>query len=274
MNGWWWLAAITWAAFIAVVEAVPQAEALRVEMNHRLRPPLPWRERLGRAWRQLPTRLIRPGTQKELAVTGVPLSVYASRLMLFGVLGAFATFLEVTWWAMPVGALAGVAIPRMQLHRQFVNWRMLVVGSSADLVLFLKARLQAGETVEQAIRSIQPHLRGALRVEWNRVIASRDSGAPFRDCLYALGDKLEDRDFNAVMHQLALYDRQAVPEEPFGSLAVHISRMQLLRREYLTRKSTSSITALTGVAMFTAMIAILAPTLYLMFVNGLSGIPL
>jgi len=275
MSAWWVVAAVAWAALAWVAAGVPEGEALRAEVRQRLAPPKPWRARLAEVWLAAPGRFIGAGTRRELEATGTPVAAYASRLGLFAGFGALAFGLDFRSPFMAVlGGAAGAGVARWMLRRRWAGWRTELIAASVDLTLFLKARLQSGETVEQAVRGVRRHLKGALRVEWDRMLAMREAGAPLREGLYALGDLVGDRDFVAVLHQLALYEAEAVPPDPFGTLAPHLARMQALRREYLVRRSSSSITVLAGVAMLTALVSAVGPALYLLWVQSLSNIPL
>jgi pilus assembly protein TadC len=144
----------------------------------------------------------------------------------------------------------------------------------SDVVVLVKARLQAGETVRQAVRHVAPQLPQPVRTEWQRLVDRLDAGYAFSEAIAALVDQVPDRDVAAVLHQLHVYDRDSVPPDPFGTLAAHLSRMKLVKRDYVVRRATSAITVYTGVAFFVAMVSMLGPTLYGLWVNSVGSMPL
>ncbi|MCL8208619.1 MAG: type II secretion system F family protein [Actinomycetia bacterium] len=272
MGMWGVIAGCAWglAAYWAV--AVSPAAALRQELEARWTPPRPWRARLLAALARRGGLLA--ALRHELAATDTDPRAFALRTAGFAAAGTLLMGLDGGPAFAPVGALLGAGVARLWLARRYRGWLAEVVGALGDLVLLLKARLQAGDTVEQAVEAVTPHLTGALRVEWERLVARRQSGLPLREALWAFADRVYDRDAAAVIAQLAHYDREAVPAEPFGTLAGHLTRIQLLRRDYLVRRATSTITVYAGLALFAAMVSALGPALYVLWVQSISGVPL
>lgn len=269
---WGVLAAIAWGVAAYLTWAVSPAAALRQELAARWTPPRPWRARIADALARRGGLLA--AIRHELDATDTDPRAFALRGVGFAAAGALLLGVDAGPALAPVGALLGAAIARLMLARRYRHWLAEVVGALGDLVLLLKARLQAGDTVEQAVVAVAPHLPGALRVEWARLVARRQSHVPLADALWAFADRVYDRDAAAVIAQLVHYDRASVPADPFGALAGHLARIQLLRRDYLVRRATSTITVYAGLALFAALVAALGPALYLLWVNSVSGIPL
>ena len=74
--------------------------------------------------------------------------------------------------------------------------------------------------------------------------------------------RVTDHDAAAVLQQLVVYDRESVSPRSVWHLDRAFKPVKLLKRDYLVRRSTQSITAYTGLAFFLAMISVLAPLLY------------
>ncbi len=254
---------------------ISPAESLRAEIASGLRPKAPLKQRLRERLVALATgRFVSQTVRQQLDATGQTLAAYLQRALLYIIGGAVLVWLDAGPIGAPVGALLGLGIARLLLWRRYNSWLQEVVGEAGDLVTYLQVRLHAGSTVEQAVAAVAPQLRGPLRVEWERMLAQRRSGASMRDAILRLSDRVYDRDFGAVMSQLVVYDRESVPEEPFGNLAGHLARIRQLRREYLVHRSTSSITVLTGIAVFMAIASAVAPTLYLLWVQSIGQMQL
>ncbi len=256
--------------------AVSEAETLRQEVENRLAPPPPLRERvrLSIVGAVQHHRWISDKTLYQLEITGQSVTTYEMRSIMIGILAAVVLGLDMSMYLAPLGLFLGFAMNKLLLTRKFNGWRTEIVVNTGNLVLFLKALLQAGNTVEQAIQAVTHQLTGPLQVEWARMVAARDSGVSLRQALSGLSERINDRDFSAVLSQLIVYERESVPDEPFGNLSGHLMRIQMLNREYLTKRSTSTITLYAGIAMFSAMIAGVGPALYIMLVQSLGGTPL
>ena len=160
------------------------------------------------------------------------------------------------------------------LHQQYATWVTRVTAQMSDVVVLLKARLQAGETVPQAVRHVGTQLTPPVQTQWQRLVQHLDAGVPFSEAIGAFMDQVPERDVAAVMQQLVVYDRESVPAEPFGTLAAHLSRMKLLKRDYLVKRASGMITVYTGVAFLVAVVSVLGPTLYGLWVSTVSGMPL
>lgn len=262
------IAALTFAFAVYLAVAISPAETLRREALTRLRPPPGLRQRLHeRLGAMASGRFLSRTVRAQMEATGLSTARYLQRGLVYGLFGVMLLGFDAGTAVAPLGIVLGLAFSRLLLWRRYCGWLAEVVGNTADLVTFLKVRLQAGDTVEQAVHAVTSQLRGALLVEWKRMLAERESGADLREALLHLGDRVYDRDFGAVMGQLAVYDRESVPEEPFQNLAGHLARIGQLRREYLVRRSTSSISVLTGIAVFSAVLTVVAPTLYLLWMQ-------
>lgn len=271
------LAALSFGVAVYLWRGVSPVQAALDTVDDRMRPAaLPMRERLVQ-WTEHRARRVpfyNQAVRDELdRVQGVP-SRYLTQVVLLGCVGLVATGEDLTWWLAPIGVLIGMMIPRMLLMRQYHRWLQLVLTDTPDLVTILSARFQSGDTVPQAIIGAADQLSGPLGQEWHRVASLVHTGLPLADVLRALGDRVHDRDFDAVLAQLLVYDRESVPAEPFGSLSAHLDRLKLLRREYLVKRSTSTVTILAGVSMMTAMICLLGPMVYLLWTQALTGLPI
>jgi Flp pilus assembly protein TadB len=246
---------------------VSAGEALRNEVR-----PHPARASPRRV--QVLDRLLTAEIRRELALTGTPPRQYLLKSLVMGAGGALLFGLAFQPVVAVPGFLLGVGANRMTLRRRFTGWRQEVVSRSGDLATLLKIRLQAGETVDQAVRAVLPELKGALRVEWERMLAEREAGKALRDALRSLSDRVADRDVTAILTALEAYDRDSVPEDPFHDLAGHIAHVRAIRREYEVRRSTSNITLLVGVAFFSAFLTGVAPAVYVLWVQATQGVPI
>ncbi|MDA8192735.1 MAG: type II secretion system F family protein [Thermaerobacter sp.] len=252
------------------------AELVWGDIQRRRAPPAPWRERMAR-WVRTGVRDwpgFGPAVRRELARVHGTMPRYVTQVAVTGVIVALVLGWDLSWWLAPAGFLLGAAGVRLVLHQQYTTWIARVTASMSDVVVLLKARLQAGETVRQAIRQVLPQLTDPVRAEWQQLVDDLNAGIALPEALGALMDRVPDRDVMAVLQQLTVYDRESVPADPFGNLAGHLSRMKLLKREYLVRRSSSAITVYTGLAFLVALVSVLAPTLYGLWVNSVGGMPL
>ena len=271
------LAALSFGVAVYLWRGVSPVQTALDTVDDRMRPAaLPMRERLVQ-WTEHRARRVpfyNQAVRDELdRVQGVP-SRYLTQVVLLGILGFLGAGEDLSWWFAPIGVIIGMMIPRLLLMRKYHRWLQLVLTDTPDLVTILSARFQSGDTVPQAIIGAADQLSGPLGQEWHRVASLVQTGIPLADVLRALGDRVHDRDFDAVLAQLLVYDRESVPAEPFGSLSAHLDRLKLMRREYLVKRSTSTVTILAGVSMMTAMICLLGPMVYLLWTQALTGLPI
>ena len=265
------IAIVALMGFLFFWQGFSDAELALAEMDRQRHPSSPWRTQ-WRRWLATATRHwpgYGPAVRHELTQLGREPAQYAMQAILAGGLLALVFGMDFSVVLAPLGLLIGVGGVRWLLHQQYQGWLTQVTAQMGDVVILLKARLQAGETVRQAMRGVTPQVPNPTRVEWTRMIDRLNAGLPLSEVLGRLMDRVPDRDVAAVLQQLAVYDRESVPPDPFGSLSGHLSRMKLLKRDYLVRRSTQSITAYTGLAFFLAMISVLAPVLYGMWTTTL-----
>lgn len=271
-----WVLGLSLMAFVFLWQGYSEVELVSADIDRRRSPPPPWRDRIA-SWvrtaeRQWPG--YGPQVRQELAQVGLGPARYLMQMGLVGGLAGIALGWDLNWWVAPMGFVVGSAGVRWALHFRYREWLTQVTAQMGDVVILLKARLQAGETVRQAVRRILPQLSAPARTEWARLVGQLDAGLSLQEALAGFMEQVPDRDVAAVMQQLAVYDRESVPPDPFGNLAAHLSRMKLLKRDYLVKRSTNTITMYTGLAFFMAMIGVLAPALYSLWVTALAGAPL
>jgi Flp pilus assembly protein TadB len=270
------IAVVSVMVFVFLWTGYSPAELVRQDLERRRAPPVPWRERAAGWVQQAPQTLpgFGPAARRELAQIGLSPGRYGLQMALVGGLVALVLGWDVTPWLAPLGFALGAAGVRYALRWQYESWVAQVTAQMSDVVVLVKARLQAGETVRQAVRHVAPQLPQPVRTEWQRLVDRLDAGYAFSEAIAALVDQVPDRDVAAVLHQLHVYDRDSVPPDPFGTLAAHLSRMKLVKRDYVVRRATSAITVYTGVAFFVAMVSMLGPTLYGLWVNSVGSMPL
>ncbi len=253
-----------------------EAELVMTDIERRRAPPAPWRDRWAN-WVKATSRSW-PGynaqVRRELAQVGGSPGRYALQMGIVGALVAVVLGWDLSWWLAPLGFLAGAGIIRAVLHQQYATWVTRVTAQMSDVVVLLKARLQAGETVPQAVRHVTAQLTPPVQIEWQRLVQQLDAGLPLVDAIALFMDQVPERDVAAVMQQIVVYDRESVPADPFGTLAAHLSRMKLLKRDYLVKRASGMITVYTGVAFLVAVVSVLGPTLYGLWVSTVSGMPL
>lgn len=263
------LCAFLWAGY-------SEAELVLRDVERRRAAVVPRRQRLMGWVRDAPTRLpgFGPDVQRELTRIGWSLTRYVELMVVVGGMLALVFGWDLTFWLAPWGFVIGAGVIRYWVHVQYTTWLTQVVAQMGDVIVLLKARLQAGETVRQAVRHVLPQLPMPVRQDWEHLVEWLDAGIPFGEAIGTLIDQIPDRDVATVLQQLAVYDRDSVPDDPFGTLAAHLSRMKLVKRDYLIRRSTQSITIYTGLAFLTAMVSVAAPVLYSLWINTVGGMPL
>lgn len=271
------VAALSFSGATYLWRGVSPVQTAMDTVDARMRPAAPpMRERLVQ-WTEHRARRVpfyNQAVRDELDRVQGPASRYLTQVLLFGLVGALAAGEELTWWLIPLGAAIGMMVPRLLLMIRYHRWLQQVLTDTPDLVTILSARFQSGDTVPQAIIGAADQLSGPLGQEWHRIASLVQTGMPLADVLRGLGDRVHDRDFDAVLAQLLVYDRESVPAEPFGSLSAHLDRLKLLRREYMVKRSTSTVTILAGVAMMTAMICLIGPMVYILWTQALTGLPI
>lgn len=269
---WTVLAALAWASFTYFLGVSP-GEAAVQSARDRVHPALPWRER-GRRWMDQ-TRSRWPGygpqVQHELDALGIVPARYLQELAFFGGLGALIIGVDVSWWLLPVGLIVGAAGTRFYLQWRYQHWLQRCVGQVGDLVTLLKARMQAGDTVVKAMAGVTPQLMAPLAQSWQRGLDALQSGQSLFDVMTGMKQRLPDRDITAVLNQLVIYDRDSVPQDPFGTLSGHLARMKLLKRDYLIRQATGSLSLFEGAAFMGALLSVGVPLVYLFWTHTLSG---
>jgi len=268
-----WVAIACLMVFLFLWQGFSETELAMAEIDQQKRTSEPWSALLKR-WMETASQHwpgYGPVVRHELAQLGRNPAQYALQAIIAGVLLGGVFGLDFSVVLAPVGVFLGVGGARFLLHQQYQGWLTQVTAQMGDVVILLKARLQAGETVRQAMRGVTPQVPDPTAVEWKRLIDGLNAGLPLGEVLSRFMARVADRDVAAVLQQLAVYDRESVPPDPFGTLAGHLSRMKLLKRDYLVRRSTQSITAYTGLAFFLAMISVLAPLLYGMWTTTLGS---
>lgn len=268
-----WIAIVCLMAFLFLWQGFSEAELAMAEIDQQKRPPERWstvlKRWVGAASQHWPG--YGPTVRHELTQLGRDPAQYALQAIIAGALLGGVFGLDFSIPLAPLGVFLGVGGARFLLHQQYQGWLTQVTAQMGDVVILLKARLQAGETVRQAMRGVTPQVPNPTLVEWKRLIDGLNAGLPLGEVLARFMARVADRDVAAVLQQLAVYDRESVPPDPFGTLTGHLSRMKLLKRDYLVRRSTQSITAYTGLAFFLAMISVLAPLLYGMWTTTLGS---
>lgn len=214
-----------------------------------------------------------PQVQVELDVLGVTPTRYIMQALLFAGFGVAASVLDVSWWAAPVGGVFGIAVRRFYLHRHYNDWLRRCAGQVSDVLTLLKARMQAGETVIPAMFGVRSLLMEPLGNEWQQMLNALQSGIPLNEVLNTLKRRLPDPDIAAVLTQLMVYDRDGIPQDPFGTLSGHLTSMRLLKRDYAVRRATGRTTIFEGIAFLGAAITIGVPLVYLFWIHSaLSGV--
>lgn len=262
--------------FVFLWQGYSEADLAMAEVDRRQNPPDPWRVRwrraIGRVGQHWPG--YGPAVRHELAQLGRDPVQYFVQAAAAGGLLAVMFGMDFAPILAPLGLVIGIGGVRLVLRQQYQGWLTQVTAQMGDVVILLKARLQAGETVRQALRGVSPQVPNPTLVEWTRMIDRLNAGLPLSEALGYFMERVPDRDVAAVLQQVAVYDRESVPPDPFGTLAAHLSRMKLLKRDYLIRRSTNAITGYTGLAFVLAMVSVLAPVMFGMWSSTLGGTPL
>lgn len=252
---------------------VSASEAFRWEIQSNLKPKAPLAERVALFAREgIASLLIRPKTRKMLDTVGMSHYTYLKNGLLAAGIGGVLGFLAFSpVWGV-VLALLGFGTARLNLGQKYSNWQFNVERRIGDLIIALKIRLLAGETVEHAVSGVLPQLDGPLKIEWEKVLSDRNSGASLQEALAGFADRIYSRDVFAVVAKLQSYIRDHVPEDPFGDMSAHIARIQTMNREYVVKKLASRIDLSVGLSMMAALVCTLGPFMYLVWVNTVSGI--
>lgn len=266
------LAAGAVASFVYLLGISP-GEAAAQSAWDRVHPGRPWRER-GLAWfsgarRRWPG--FGPQVHRELEALAMDPTRYLQQMAGLAAVGAVIVGIDIHWWLAPLGFLVGAALMRYYVQWRYHQWLQRCVGQVGDLVTLLKARLQAGDTVIKAMRGVTLQLMDPFAREWQRAMDALESGQSLTDVLDDLKMRLPDRDISAVLTQLIVYDRDSVPPEPFGTMAGHLARMKLLKRDYLMRQATGSLSLYEGLAFMGALIAAGVPLIVVFWLQHVAG---
>lgn len=227
-----------------------------------------------RTW-DLRHRLISRTQRERMRVIGVEESKYLQDLAVYTLGGLVVG--EVFLHSLPigiVGACLGYVLVWMRVAGKYGRWQKDVVGGIQELVRIIKLRMAAGEKVSTAMERTLPFLTDAMAIEWGNMLARLRSGESVETALQALDQRIGDRDLTAVLTRLRTYHRTGIPEDPFGDLAEHLSRIYMIQHEGRMKRLTAPLTmyALAGfVGVF--MIAML-PTIILQILQALKGSPL
>ena len=268
------IAAIAVSSFVYLWGVTPSEAAARSAWG-RVFPAPPWRTRSlswlaahrGR-WPGLGAQV-----QLELTVVGLAPARYLLQMIAFATFGVVAGAFDVSWWAAPIGAALGLGIRRYFLGRRYKMWLRRCGGQVSDLATLLKARMQAGETVVPAMFGVRPLLMDPFGYEWQQVLNALESGIALRDALATLKRRLPDGDIASVLNQLIVYDRDGIPQDPFGTLSGHLNNMRLLKRDFAVRRATGSTALYEGLAFIGAALSIGVPLVYLFWTHSmLSGV--
>lgn len=272
MTIWIGLTAVAFAG-LTYFWSIPVSAAEATSVRVHLRPRGPWKNRVL-AWLHK-TRYHLPGygaaVRLELDVLQQPPLRYLQEMAGFSGGTAILLGVDVSSWAIPFGLVAGIAMARLYLKWRYQRWLQLCTTQVGELVTLLKARMQAGDTVTRSMVAVAPQLMPPLANEWQRALSALQSGQSLFDVLAECKRRMPDRDIAAVLSQLVIYDRDSIPNDPFGTLAGHLTRMKLLKREYAVRRATGGLTLFEGLAFLGAVLSVGIPLAYLFWTHSLSN---
>ena len=195
-----------------------------------------WRERIR-------AKLVSSAQRERLSVIGVSEAKYQKDLLGAMVLGFAAGWIGLHQWLFGVMAAGvGYGLVWLRAAGRYGRWQKEVVTAMQDLVRLLKLRMLAGEKASVAVERAEPFLSGALAVEWRRMLAQIHAGASLEEALDSLANRIDDRNFTAVLTRLRTYHRTGVPEQPFGDMAEHLSRVYMIQQSGRMRRLTAPLT--------------------------------
>ncbi len=269
---WILLAAGAWAS-LTYFWTVPDTTAEATSIIARMHPRGSWRDRLE-TWLRY-SRHQWPGygdqARMELEVLQLTPLRYGQEMALFAGGSALILGIDGAAWLAPVGFVVGLLSGRLYLRWRYERWLKLCTAQVGELVTLLKARMQAGDTVVRAMQAVAPQIMDPLATQWRRALDALASGQPLHEVVGDLRRRLPDRDISAVLSQIVIYDRDSIPDDPFGTLANHLARMKLLRREYAVKSATGSLTLFEGLAFFGALLAIGLPIGFVWWTHAVSN---
>lgn len=215
------------------------------------------------------------GQAARLAVIGMTPAAYGQSLLGGMGLGGVAGFLLTrSLFVAVLGAVVGWGYQAFRVLGRHARWQREVSRAVPDLVRLMTLHLNAGATVAQAVARIGRYLRGPIATEWARVLAAQEAGMPLDDALQALDDRVADRHLTAVISRIRTYHRTGVPEEPFGDMADHLTRIALVQQQTRMRQLTAPLTWYALAGFVGVFLVLMAPSLLREITNTLVGNPL
>jgi len=227
-----------------------------------------------RTW-DLRRRVVSRGQRERMAVIGVAESKYLQDLGLYTLGGLVIGRLFMHSWLIAIAAGGmGYLLIWMRVAGKYGRWKKDVVGGIQELVRILKLRMAAGEKVSTAMERAFPFLTDAMAIEWGNMLARLRSGESVETALQALDQRIGDRDLTAVLTRLRTYHRTGIPEEPFGDLAEHLSRIYMIQHEGRMKRLTAPLTMYALAGFVGVFMMALLPTIILQILQALKGSPL
>lgn len=215
------------------------------------------------------------GQAARLAVLGLTPAAYGQSLLGgIGLGGAAGFLLTRSVFVAILGALVGWGYQAFRVLGRHARWQRDVSRAVPDLVRLLTLHLNAGATTAQAVTRIGRYLRGPVAVEWARLLAAQEAGTPLDDALRDLDDRVADRHLTAVISRIRTYHRTGVPEEPFGDMADHLTRIVLVQQQTRMRQLTAPLTWYALAGFVGVFLVLMAPSLLREITNTLGGNPL
>ena len=248
----------------------PAAVRRRLASQHLDRVQTWWQSRDG-----LAGRLVSAKHRERLAVIGVTPQKYLHDMLLYSIGGLVVGLFILHSVLMAIGAAGvGYLLVWMQTAGRYGRWQREVIGGIQDLVRILKLRMMAGEKVGTAMERSAPFLTGAMSTEWQDTLIHIQSGDSVETALKALDRRIGDRTLTQVLTRLRSYHRAGVPNDPFGDLSDHLSRIYMIQHEGRMKRLTAPLTMYALAGFVGVFLVTMLPSIILQILQAVQGSPL
>jgi Flp pilus assembly protein TadB len=233
------------------------------------------RPSLRRLWPTIQARWIGPAQRQRLAVVGMSEASYGKDVGLYMGLGLLIGWFGLHQWLIGIlGVGMGYGLVWLRVAGRYARWQKEVVGGIQELVRILKLRMMSGEKTSVAVERAVPFLTGALAVEWRTMLAQIHAGDSVEVALSTLDHRIGDRNFTAVLTRIRTYHRMGVPAEPFGDMAEHLGRVQMIQQEGRMKRLTAPLTMYALAGFLGLFLMVMLPTIIVQILQSLHGSPI
>lgn len=168
--------------------------------------------------------------RRRLAILGKNPSFYLTESALAAGGGAVLFALFFRFWGVPFGLVAGWALRRWGLGREFVNWQDRAAAGMLDLANFLEINLGAGDTVPGALAGAAGLLEEPLASEVRRLLG-RIGTEGRQKALVEFAKRIRNADARAVIARIRHVWETGASAGLFSDLASNLGRLRELEAD-------------------------------------------